>query len=92
MIQHASSSNSHRFWPNALLRGIAAAGVTVTCLALTAPASAEESAKGKIPELASSSFAWLAFGVHWLDPPTGLRGPIRQDPAHPFHGNLDGPG
>ena len=91
MIQYAASSNSHRFWPKTLLRGIAAAGVTVTCLALAAPAPAQESAKGKIPELASSSFAWLAFGVHWFDPPTGLRGPIRQDPAHPFHGNLDGP-
>ena len=26
-------------------------------------------------------------------PPPGLgRGPIRQDPAYPFHGNRDGPG
>ena len=37
-------------------------------------------------------FAWLAQGVHWLNPPAGLRGPIRQDPAIPFHGNADGPG
>jgi hypothetical protein len=32
-------------------------------------------------------------GVDWLDPPPGLgRGPIRPDPAHPYHGNRDGPG
>ena len=29
----------------------------------------------------------------FLDPPAGSgHGPIKQDPAHPFHGNLDGPG
>ena len=48
---------------------------------------------GKVPELASAEFAWLVLGVNWDDPPPGLgRGPIRQDPAHPFHGNRDGPG
>ena len=46
----------------------------------------------KIPELASSSFAWLAFGADWRDPPAGMRGPIKPDPDHPYHGNLDGPG
>jgi hypothetical protein len=52
-----------------------------------------ETADGKIPELASARFAWLALGVDWLDPPAGLgRGPIRQDPAYPLHGNRDGPG
>jgi hypothetical protein len=46
-----------------------------------------------IPALASIEFAWLVVGVDWLDPPPGLgRGPIRQDPAYPFHGNRDGPG
>jgi hypothetical protein len=53
-----------------------------------APAAVED----KIPELASSSFAWLAVGADWLDPPPGLRGPIKNDPDHPFHGNLAGPG
>src|SRR5205814_394427 len=43
----------------------------------------------KIPELASASFAWLAFGAEWRDPPAGLRGPIKNDPDHPYHGNLD---
>jgi hypothetical protein len=57
-------------------------------------ANAQEQApkQGRIPELASSKFAWLALGVNWLDPPPGLRGPIKQDPAYPFHGNRDGPG
>jgi hypothetical protein len=53
---------------------------------------AETSVKSKVPELASAEFAWLVLGVDWLDPPAGLRGPIRQDPAYPFHGNRDGPG
>src|SRR4051812_46364830 len=58
-------------------------------LAAAVPASAQ----GKIPPLMSSEFAWLSFGVHWFDPPAGVgRGPIRQDPAHKFHGNQDGPG
>ena len=48
--------------------------------------------KHRIPELASSQFAWLALGVNWLDPPAGFRGPIKQDPTYPFHGNRDGPG
>jgi hypothetical protein len=58
-----------------------------------APSQVREPAKGKIPDLASAQFAWLALGVDWLDPPPGLgRGPIRPDPAHPYHGNRDGPG
>jgi hypothetical protein len=57
-----------------------------------AAAHGRESAKGKIPALASTQFAWLALGVNWLDPPPGFRGPIKQDPAYPFHGNRDGPG
>ena len=49
--------------------------------------------KEKIPELAPVGFAWLAQGVHWLDPPPGYgRAPIRQDPAYPYHSNVDGPG
>ena len=28
-------------------------------------------------------------GDGWLDPPAGLRGPIRDDPAHPLQGNAD---
>ena len=55
-----------------------------------APASAQ--APSNIPELASITFAWLALGADWRDPPAGMRGPIKPDPDHPFHGNLDGPG
>jgi hypothetical protein len=49
-------------------------------------------AQGKIPEFASSTFAWLSAGAEWRDPPAGYRGPIKTDPDHPYHGNLDGPG
>jgi hypothetical protein len=56
--------------------------------AITSPASAQ----GKIPELASSTFAWLSAGADWRDPPAGMRGPIRHDPDYRYHGNLDGPG
>src|SRR5271154_1739195 len=47
-------------------------------------AAAQAPAKG-VPALESVDSVWLAFGVHWFDPPAGLgRGPIRQDPAFPF--------
>src|SRR5260370_16806502 len=91
----------HRDLAKALLRcaAIAALGASVAGFAVPAPALAQASwqepgsAKGRIPELASVRFAWLALGVDWLDPPPGSgRGPIRQDPAYPFHGNRDGPG
>jgi hypothetical protein len=50
-------------------------------------ASAEQ-----IPQLSAPGLGWISNGA-WLDPPPGTgHGPIKQDPAHPFHGNLDGPG
>jgi hypothetical protein len=50
-------------------------------------------AKGAIPDLASVDFAWLAVGADWRDPPAGSgHGPIKPDPDHPFHSNVDGPG
>jgi len=80
---------------------IAAVGaVVVACAA--APAFAQPT--GKIPELSSSTFAWTwvriradgrnaLYGDGWLDPPAGLRGPIRNHPDHPLQGNVDrGPG
>jgi hypothetical protein len=71
----------------------AALGAGIAYLALAVPVAAENAPHGKVPALGSVEFAWQAFGVHWLDPPPGLgRGPIRQDSAHPYHGNLDGPG
>jgi hypothetical protein len=55
--------------------------------------AAQAPSQEKIPALGSISFAWLATGADWRDPPPGSgHGPIKQDPAHPFHGNLDGPG
>jgi hypothetical protein len=51
------------------------------------PASAEQ-----IPQFSAEGLGWIGVGG-WLDPPPGTgHGPIKQDPAHPFHGNLDGPG
>ena len=65
----------------------------MSCVSLAAMLfAASASAEDKIPNLASHEFAWLVLGVDWLDPPPGLRGPIRPDPAHPLHGNRDGPG
>jgi hypothetical protein len=59
---------------------------------VTAGASAQASVKGKVPQLMSKDFGWISV-AGFLDPAPGIgHGPIRQDPAHPFHGNLDGPG
>src|SRR5262245_9082399 len=77
-----------------LLHGTLAAAfsVGIAGCATNNPESAPAPAKDRIPDLASSSFAWLAAGAEWRDPPSGLRGPIKNDPDHPYHGNLDGPG
>ena len=95
MSNLASHAIRHRASWKTMLQGAATAalGASVAIFAAGSLASAQAPAKGGIPDLASVDFAWLAFGVHWFDPPAGLgRGPIRQDPAHPYHGNLDGPG
>ena len=87
MLKHAFNGNPQTSWFNRLLLGAFA------WLASAVPVSAQEAVKARIPNLGSIDFAWQSFGVHWFDPPPGVgRGPIRQDPAHPFHGNLDGPG
>ena len=73
-------------------RGTAAALCAGIALTMTGAACAQAPAIDKIPELGSISFAWLSAGG-FLDPQPGTgHGPIRQDPAHPFHGNNDGPG
>ncbi len=55
-------------------------------------ALAEPPAAGAIPALAGQGIGWISAGG-FLDPPPGTgHGPIRQHPAYPFHGNLDGPG
>jgi len=47
--------------------------------------------KNGIPNLASIDFAWLADGADWMDPPAGTpgHGRIKNDPDHPFIGNVD---
>jgi len=73
----------------AVFAGIVVFSAAASALA-QAPAQEQAVAKGKIPELASAQFAWLALGVTWFDPPPGLgRGPIKADPAHPYVGNRD---
>jgi hypothetical protein len=77
--------------------GTAAAAMLGAFFALSAPgapaAAQAPPAVDRIPAFASSDFGWLAFGVHWIDPPPGLgHAPIHQDPAYHFHSNVDGPG
>ena len=101
MSKFAKNSNLHRDLSKALRHcaSIAALGASVTVFAAgaaalaQAPSQEQGPATGEIPELASAQFAWLVLGVNWFDPPPGWgRGPIKQDPAYPFHGNRDGPG
>lgn len=44
-----------------------------------------------IPNLSSVQFAWLSDGADWKDPPAGTpgHGRIKNDPEHPFLGNVD---
>jgi hypothetical protein len=99
MLRLARNLNLRRTLFQMLWRRVTAATLGASVVIFAAAASAQTPSKEqapattKIPDLASTEFGWLAYGVHWFDPPPGLgRGPIRQDPAHPFHGNLDGPG
>ena len=77
MLKCASNGTPHRSFCKRWLRGTAAAALGAASLAVAAQAFAQDAAKAKIPELSSADTAWLAFGVHWFDPPSGLRGPIR---------------
>src|SRR5205807_6892176 len=72
------------------------ASVAGACIAASADGSALAQVNGKIPELSSNSFAWVRlrqdgrgaqYGDGWLDPPAGLRGPIREHPDYPLRGN-----
>jgi hypothetical protein len=92
MLKLASTVHRRITFKN-LISGAAAFCVSGAVWAAVPIASAQTPANSKIPNLASIDFAWLAAGVHWFDPPAGMgRGPIRQDPAYNYHGNLDGPG
>src|SRR4029079_9875997 len=70
------------------------------CILTFGDGSAFAQTSGKIPELSSnpSSWAWIRiradgrnalYGDGWLDPPAGMRGPIKNHPDHPLLGNTD---
>jgi hypothetical protein len=70
-----------------------AAAICATGAAAFAQGAAKAPTKDTIPDLASVTFAWLATGADWRDPSAGAgHGPIKPDPDHPFHSNVDGPG
>ncbi len=97
MLQRTFNRNFDRIASKTLSRGALAAmvsvGIAVCTMSTGACAQAQAQAKDAIPALASIKFAWIAVGADWRDPPAGSgHGPMKQDPAHPFHGNLDGPG
>src|SRR5689334_23000182 len=66
--------------------------VAIFAVATNVSAAPQAATKGGIPELTSSSFGWVAVGADWQDTPSGVRGPIQNDPEHPYHGNNAGPG
>jgi len=62
--------------------------LAATAFTMSTPASAQD----KAPNLMATTTGWISQGG-FLDPPAGTgHGPIKQHPAYPFHGNLDGPG
>jgi hypothetical protein len=77
-----------------------AVGAIAACIAASADSAALAQTGQPIPEFASNPHAWAwvriradgrnaLYGDGWLDPPAGLRGPIRNDPDHPLQGNVD---
>src|SRR5437588_2333250 len=98
-----SASTRHRTARKTLMLGAVAAAICAA-IAACAGGSALAQASGKRPELSASAFDWAwvriradgrnaLYGDGWLDPPAGLRGPIRNHPDHPLRGNADrGPG
>jgi hypothetical protein len=92
MSKPASNADCGHALRGKLLRGAAVLAASAVIFAAGA-AAAQAPMKNLVPALGSDDSAWLALGVDWLDPPPGLgRGPVRQDPAYPYHGNRDGPG
>jgi hypothetical protein len=71
------------------------------CVGGTAFAQTSEKIPGeKIPSFISNPSTWgwvrvredgrnALYGDGWLDPPAGLRGPVRDHPDHPLQGNVD---
>ena len=89
MSMTASNRNRRTIAGKSRIMGAAAAALGASMMLLASNGAA--SAQAKIPELMQAGFGWISMGG-FLDPPGGLRGPIKQHPDHPFHGNLDGPG
>src|ERR1700726_3345825 len=91
MLKFASASRFNCVVLRKILLGTVAAALTVGVVLETRsiPAAAEATA---VPALSGNGLGWISVGG-FLDPPPGIgHGPVTQDPAHPFHGNLDGPG
>ena len=91
MLKFASVGSRHTACKTLLpcmLAAVLCAGAVVPYVKL---AFAQTTSKGH-PELASASSPGSRKASDWRDPPAGLRGPIKNDPDHPFHGNNDGPG
>ena len=68
------------------------AGVACAVMAACTSGSASAQTSAKIPEFSSSTFHWVRvradgrnalYGDGWLDPPTGMRGPVKAHPDHP---------
>src|SRR5262245_37624332 len=83
----ARTADHRRASKAVLLSTAALLGGGLLLWAMSAPTAAQD----KIPQFMATNVGWISQGG-FLDPPAGMRGPIRQHPAHPFHGNLDGPG
>ena len=71
-----------------------------TCIAVCADGSAFAQNSENTPAFISNPSTWgwvriredgrnAIYGDGWLDPPAGLRGPIRNHPDYPLQGNLD---
>jgi len=89
-----------RAWGALSAGALALSAVITVCAASAQTAPAAPPAKAAIPSflLNPSNIGWVRirtdgrnalYGDGWLDPPTGLRGPIRDDPDHPLQGNAD---
>jgi hypothetical protein len=92
MLKFASRGSLAAIFCAAAICAIGTAGAFAQGAA-KAPAKDAIPGKDAIPDLASVSFAWLAVGADWREPSAGAgHGPIKPDPDHPFHSNVDGPG
>jgi hypothetical protein len=84
----------------AALGAVIAVSAAPAAFAQTTPAAPPVAAKPAIPSFLTlpANIGWVRirpdgrnalYGDGWLDPPAGLRGPIRDHPDHPLQGNVD---